>query len=104
VILISNRFVEGKSPCASYNCEKSSDGSGSKIFDLGQVSHLWFGLRFVKFPLKVSNLSIFCPSGQKKSLWVGSESTQVEGGLASYLLLVKSKLGLGQGPSIENSV
>jgi len=30
----------------------------------------------------------------------GSESTRVEGGPASYLLRVKSKLGLGQGPSL----
>jgi len=41
------------------------------------------------------NFSIFCPSGQKKSLRVGSESTLVGGGLASYLLQVKSKLGSG---------
>jgi len=37
---------------------------------------------------------------QKKSLRVGSESTWVEGRSASYLLQVKSKLGLGQGPSL----
>jgi len=43
----------------------------------------------------MSNFSIFCPSGQKKSLQVGSESTQVGGGSASYLLRVKSKLGSG---------
>jgi len=79
----------------------SSDGSGSKIFDpdrvnflwlgSGRVSHLWFGLEFGKFALKTSNFSIFCPSGQKKS--VGSESTRVKAGSASYLLWVKSKLG-----------
>jgi len=87
-----------------------SDGSGSKNFNPGQVgsiicglgwvSHLWFGFEFWKFPLKTSNFSIFFPSGQKKLLWVGSESTQVEAGLASYLLWVKSKLGSGQGPSL----
>jgi len=38
----------------------------------------------------------FFSLGSKKSLRVGSESTQVEGGLASYLLLVKSKLGSGR--------
>jgi len=38
----------------------------------------------------------FFPSGQKKSLRVGSESIQVEGGSASYLLRVKSKLGSDQ--------
>jgi len=46
----------------------SSDGSGSKIFELGwvkflllglgQVSHLWF--EFTKFLLKIPNFSIFC--------------------------------------------
>jgi len=35
-------------------------------------------------------------SGQKKSLRVRSKSTRVEGGLAFYLLRVKSKLGSGQ--------
>jgi len=66
----------------------------------GQVSHLWFGLEFGKFPLKTSNFSIFFPSDQKKSLRVGSESTRVKAGSASYLLWVKSKLGSGQGPSL----
>jgi len=85
----------------------SSDGSGSKFFDPCRVSHLWFGLEFGKFPLKMSNFSIFFPSGQKKLLRVGSESTRVKAGLASYLLRVKSKLGSSQGPSLqmsENSV
>jgi len=62
----------------------------------GRVSHLWFGLEFGKFPLKMSNFSIFFPSGQKKLLRVGSESTQVKAGSASYLLRVKSKLGSGR--------
>jgi len=77
----------------------SSDGSGSKNFDpgrvgsgqffvarvrSGRVSHLWFGLKFGKFPLKMSNFSIFSPSGQKKLLRVGSESTRVRAGSASY--------------------
>jgi len=86
-----------------------SDGFGSKIFDpgrvnflwlgSGRVSHLWFGLEFGKFPLKMSN---FSPSGQKKLLWVGSESTRVKAGSAFYLLRVKSKLGSGQGPSLKS--
>jgi len=88
----------------------TSDGSGSKIFDpgwvnflwlgSGRVSQLWFGLEFRKFPLKTSNFSIFCPLGQKKLLRVRSESTRVKAGSASYLLRVKSRLGLGQGPSL----
>jgi len=67
---------------------------------LGRVNHLWLGFEFGKFPLKMSNFSILFPSGQKKSLRVGSESIRVKGGSASYLLRVKSKLGLGQGPSL----
>jgi len=62
----------------------------------GRVSHLWFGLEFGKFPLKMSNFSIFSPSGQKKLLQVGSERTRVKAGSASYLLRVKSKLGSGR--------
>jgi len=86
-----------------YACVSSSDGSGPKIFDPGRVSHLGFGFEFGKFPLKMSNLSMFSPSGQKKSLRVGSESTWIEGGSASYLLQVKRKLGSGQGPSLLSS-
>jgi len=87
---------------------QTSDGSGSKIFDpgwvnflwlgSGRVSHLWFGLEFGKFPLKMSNFSIFFPSGQKNCFRL--ESTRVKAGSASYLLRVKSKLGSGQGPSL----
>jgi len=44
----------------------------------------------------------FFPSGPKKSLRVGSESTRVKGGSASYLLQVKNKLGSGQGPSLAS--
>jgi len=67
-------------------------GSGQ----VGSGSNLWFGLEFGKFPLKMSNFSIFFPSGQKKLLRVGSESTRVKAGSASYLLRVKSKLGSGR--------
>jgi len=48
----------------------------------------------------MSNFSILYPSGQKKLLRVGSESTRVKAGSASYLLRAKSKLGSGQGPSL----
>jgi len=92
------------------NCRlKTSDGSESKSFDPGWVGsifcgsgwvrHLWFGFDFGKFPLKMSNFSIF-PFRSKKSLWVGSKYTRVKGRLASYLLQVKSKFGWGQGPSL----
>jgi len=59
----------------------------------GWVSHLWFGFEFGNFSFA---------SGQKKSLRVGSDSTQVGGGSASYLLWVKtSKVSsgwVGSGP------
>jgi len=62
------------------------------LVGLGRVSHLWFGSEFGKFPLKMSNFSFFFLLGQKNL----SESTWVEGGSASYLLQVKSKLGSGR--------
>jgi len=68
----------------------------------GRVSHLWFGFELGKFLQKMSNFSIFFPSDQKKSLRVGPKSTQVKGGSAPYLLQVKSKLGLGQGSSLQS--
>jgi len=70
---------------------------------LTQVGSIWFG--FVKFPLKMSNFSIFSPSDQRNLFESGqkvpgSKSTLVKGGSASYILVVKSKLGSGQGPSL----
>jgi len=74
---------------------------GSIFCGSGRVSHLWFGFEFGKyFPKNMSNFSIFFPSDHKKYLWVGSESTWVEGASASYLLWVKSMLWLDQGPSL----
>jgi len=47
-------------------------GSGQFfVARVGRVSHLWFGIEFQKFPLKMSNFSIFFPSGQKNLLWSG---------------------------------
>jgi len=37
----------------------------------GRVNHLWFGLEFGKFRLKMSNFSIFYPSGQKNLFGLG---------------------------------
>jgi len=65
---------------------------GSIFCGSSWVSHLWFGFGFGfgKFPLTMSNFSIF-------SLWVvKSSSSWVKGGLASYLLRVKSILGSGR--------
>jgi len=69
------------------------------IYCCSKVSHLWLGFEFGQFPLKMSKFSIFCPSGQKKSLWVGSKSTRIKGWSAFYLLRIKRELRSGQGPS-----
>jgi len=70
---------------------------GSCQFFVARVGfiHLWFGFEFGKFPLKMSKFSIFS-LWLKKSLRIGSESTRVKAGSASYLPRVKSKLGSGQ--------
>jgi len=62
------------------------------------VSHLWFWFEFEKFTLKI------CQIFQFFSLRVGSKSTWVKGRSVPYLLRVKSKLGLGQGPSLANTL
>jgi len=73
--------------------------------DPGQVSSAIFGLGLENFRLK-SQIFQFFPfhSGQKKYLWVGSKSTRVKDGSASYLLRVKSMLRLGQGPSLPETI
>jgi len=74
---------------------KVSDGSGS-IFcgsALGQVSHLWLWLELRKFPLKMSNFSIFYPLGLKKSFRVRLKSTRVKGWSASYYCGLKVSSG-----------
>jgi len=86
-------------------------GPGQKILNrvrLGRVRFLWLKsgqpfmawVEFGKFSLKTSNFQFFSLRVKKKLLWVGSESTRVKAGSASYLLRVKSKLGSGQGPSL----
>jgi len=87
----------------SYN---TSDGTRSKFFTWvrsGQFFVAWVGSAIIGLGLGLENchlktlkFSIFFPSGHKKSLQVGSKSTQVEDGLAFYLLWVKSMLGLGR--------
>jgi len=70
---------------------------------------LWLrsGQPFLVWVWKISpkyvKLFNFFPWGQKKSHRVGSKSTRVKGGVASYLLWVKSKLGSGQGPSLNET-
>jgi len=72
-------------------------GSGENFY-LGQVSHLWFRFWLGKSPLKIPNFPIFFPSDKKQLHRIWPKSTRVKNGLASYLLQVKSMLGLGQGP------
>jgi len=66
----------------------------------GWVGSAIFCLGLEKFPLKISNLQFF-PFGWKKYHRVRSKSTRVRAGSASYLHRVKSMLGLGQGPSLN---
>jgi len=70
-------------------------GPGEKFLTRVGSAIYGLGLEFGKFPLKMSNFS--------KLLQVGSESTRVKAGSASYLLRVKSKLGSGRGPSLVYS-
>jgi len=94
-------------PCCAVKkwTEITSDGFGSNIFDpgWGQIFAAWVRLaaylvwvKVWKISPKNSKFSIICPAGQKKSHQVGSKSTWVKAGSASYLLKVKSMLGSGQ--------
>jgi len=69
---------------------------GSIFCGSGQVGSAIYGLG-LNFKISPKNIKFlnFFPSDQIKLLWVGSESTRVEAGSASYLLRVKSKLGSG---------
>jgi len=58
----------------------------------GRVSHLWFGFDFGKFPLKMSNFSIF-------SLRVGSKVPGSKAGRP--LIYCRSEVCLGQGTSLD---
>jgi len=70
------------------------------------VARVGSGLTFMIWVwiLKISPKNVkffnFLLFGSKKLLRVGSESTRVEAGSASYLMRVKSKVGSGQGPSL----
>jgi len=87
---------------------QTCDGSRSKIFDLGWVgsifcgsswvSHLWFGFEFGKFPLKMSNFSIFSLR-VKKNIFGSGRS-----GLESYFLWAKSMLGSGPITTLTSNI
>jgi len=71
-----------------------------------RVSHLWFGFEFGKFPLKISNFSIFFLSGQKNIFGSGRK---VPGSKAGQPLIYceskvsSGRVGSGQGPSLIGS-
>jgi len=72
---------------------------GSKNFDTGRVRTAIFGLGLENFPLKIPNVSILCPLGQKKFLKVHRSKPCLP---PTYC---GSKVWLGQiqGPSLEKS-
>jgi len=78
-----------------------SDWSGSKFFVPCRVRWAIYGLVLIleNFPKNIKFFNFF-PFGLKKIPSVQSKNTRVKGGLASYLLRVKSKLGSGQSPSL----
>jgi len=62
-----------------------------------RVSHLLFGFEFGKFPIKMSNFSIFFPSDQKKQKNIFGSGQKVPGSKASRpLICCGSKVSLGQ--------
>jgi len=58
-----------------------------------RVSHLWFGFEFGKYPLKMSNFSIFFPSGQKTLFGSGQKIPRSKEGLP--LIYCGSKVSSG---------
>jgi len=95
---------------------RSSAGSGSKYFDpgsigsifccSGQVSHLWFGFEFGKFPLKMSNFQFFSLRVKKNLFGLGQK---VPGSKMGWPLIYcgskvcSAGVGSGQVPSLIRS-
>jgi len=83
-----------------------SDGSGTKIFDLGWVGSVFcgsgqvgsaiygLGLNFENFP-KIIKFFNFSFRVRKNLFRLAQKAPRSKAGLASYLLRVKSKSGLG---------
>jgi len=98
----SNHFI-GLLRSLHYN----SDKSGSNTFGPGRIGSIFCGSGWVRvrvslvwvWKISPKNMNFFSLC-QKKSPRVGSRSTRVKEGSTSYLLWVKSMLGLGQGPSL----
>jgi len=97
---VNNIWVIMKNWCKDWLIEPiryhflcGNDGSGSKFFDLGWVTHLWFG--FGKFPLKIPKFTIFFLRIIKKYHQIGSK-------MGRPLIYCRSKVwvGSGQGSSL----
>jgi len=72
-------------------------GQGQRFLTLigsGLVSHLWLGFEFGKFPLKISNFSIFYPSGQKILFGLGQKVPRSKAGWP----LIYNAGWVGSGP------
>jgi len=82
-------------------CDTISDGSGSKFFDPGRVSHLWFGFEFGKFPLKMSNFSIFSLRVKKNIFGSGRKVPGLKAGRP--LIYCGSKVSSGRVGSDQGS-
>jgi len=70
---------------------------GSNFCGSGRVSHLWFGFEFQKFPLKMSNFSIF--SLRVKKIPLGRKVPRSKPDRT--LVYCGSKVSSGQGPSLD---
>jgi len=68
-------------------------GPGQKFLTLVGSGHFLMLSTSGNISPKNPNFSIFSPSGQKKLHQVTLKNTRVKGGLATYLLWVKSMLG-----------
>jgi len=84
---VTNMFI-----CRLPFLKLTNDGSRSIFCSSGRVSNLWVGFEFGKFPLKMSNFSIFCPTGQKYLF---------RSKAGRLLIFCRSKVSSGQGPSLE---
>jgi len=77
-------------------------GSGQFICGSGRVSHLWFGFEFGKFPLKMSNFSIFSLQIKKiSSGQVGKYPGQRRVGLLLTAGQKKARVGSGRISSFD---
>jgi len=71
------------------------------LTQVGSANHLWFGSGFGKFPLKIPNFSMFCPSGQKNIFGSGQKVSRSNTGQPLiYCWPKECRVGSSQGPSL----